>query len=126
MIVVSVTNTTRQPVRNATVNIIFGGATVYNPRTNQTGQVAFQYPGEPTILRVEKDGYDTGFAVVPHAPAQWVREQTTAYVVGFESSAFGALLSILGTFLITRKRQTRKSLGKTQTKRRKGKKKESM
>ena len=121
MITVTVTNMTQQPVRNATVNVIYGGTTVYTPLTNQTGQVAFQYPGEPTILRVEKEGYDAGFAVIPHSPAQWVRDRTTAYVVAFTSSAFGALLGSLGTFFLTKGRQTKKNLGKP-TRRRASKK----
>ncbi len=112
MVTVSVKNMTKQPVVNATVNIIYGGVTVFNPLTNQSGQVAFQYPGEPTILRVEKEGYGTGFAVIPHSPVPWVREQTTAYVVAFTSSAFGALLGSLGTFFITKRAHSHNNQGK--------------
>lgn len=74
--------TDRLPVDNAEVTVRKDGASLISLQTDSKGQVSFEYPGEPTIITVEKEAFKNSMKVIPKLPDAWVRDLSVSGIIG--------------------------------------------
>ncbi len=98
---VLVTDNRGNPVADADVVVMHDGAVVFTIQTNRTGQVTFGYPGETTMIKAQKVGYQSDFVVIPKIPDKWIRD---GYNSALSSIATAIVTAVVG-YLLARKKK---------------------
>lgn len=101
-ILITVLNASDQmPVEGAKVSLRKDGDHIHDYYTNVSGQVRVEYVGEVTVIEVSKTDFKTSLEAIPHAPARWVRDQTTSMIIGVISAVAGSVT----TYILQNKRK---------------------
>lgn len=91
------------PVPDANVVIMNdNGVVVFRTQTNLTGNVTFDYPGEVTMIAIQKEGYQSDFIVIPKIPDKWVSDIYNSALSGF---ATGIATAVIGYFRVKKKKR---------------------
>jgi len=101
-VLITVLNASDQmPVEGAKVSLKKDGDYIFDYYTNASGQVLVEYVGEITVIEVSKTDFKTVLEAIPHAPAKWVRDQSTSMVIGIVSAVAGSVT----TYILQNKRK---------------------
>lgn len=102
-VLVTVLNASDQmPVEGAKVSLRKDGEHIFDYYTNASGQSLAEYVGEVTIIEVSKTDFETVLEAIPHAPANWVRDQYTSIVAGI----IGGVVTSVTTYMLQSKRKS--------------------
>jgi hypothetical protein len=88
-------------IQDAKVTISKDGSKITDLFTDENGLARFEYPGETTIVEVDKEGYRSVMKVIPHTPSEWF--------VGIVSSIIGgSIVAFIDRLIPKRKGKFRK------------------
>ncbi len=102
-------------IEYATIQVSHEGTDYAPLLTDSTGNAAFEYPGEPTIIRISRENYETVNKVIPRIPDQWIRADGVQWIFNILTLVVGSSSSLIivvkfrSDFTSNKKRNQRRS-----------------